>query len=185
MTPHHMLNEHKAVDAVVSKILSGSTIALITDAGTPGISDPGFLLVRACIQAGITVECLPGATAFVPELVNSGFPCDRFAFEGFLPHKKGRQTKLKELAKQSSTFILYESPFRLVKTLEQLGEHLGQERRVCVSRELTKIYEENRRGTLAEIIRWYKEHPPKGEIVIVVEGIRQTESFAEMEDREG
>ncbi|HOW31384.1 MAG TPA: SAM-dependent methyltransferase, partial [Bacteroidales bacterium] len=126
-------------------------------------------VVRACIEAGIDVECLPGATAFVPALVNSGFPCDRFYFEGFLPHKKGRQTKLKELAALDQTFILYESPFRLVKTLEQLGEYLGNERRACVSRELTKVFQENRRGTLAELAAWYRVHAPKGEIVIVVE----------------
>ena len=166
---HHQFNEHKSVDSIVRQISSGQKTALITDAGTPGISDPGFLLVRACIQAGVEVECLPGATAFVPALVNSGFPCDRFVFEGFLPHKKGRQTRLKELAKSPYTFILYESPFRLVKTLEQLGEFLGQDRNVSVSRELTKIYEETRRGTLFEIATWYKLHPPKGEIVIVVE----------------
>jgi 16S rRNA (cytidine1402-2'-O)-methyltransferase len=166
---HHQFNEHKTVESVVQRIAGGQTVALITDAGTPGISDPGFLLVRACIEAGIAVECLPGATAFVPALVNSGFPCDRFYFEGFLPHKKGRQTKLKELAGLQQTFILYESPFRLVKTLEQLGEFLGNERRACVSRELTKVFEENRRGTFAELTAWYKAHPPKGEIVIVVE----------------
>jgi 16S rRNA (cytidine1402-2'-O)-methyltransferase len=167
---HHQFNEHKTVEVAVRQIASGQTAALITDAGTPGISDPGFLLVRACIQAGIEVECLPGPTAFVPALVNSGFPCDRFVFEGFLPHKKGRQTRLKELAKSPYTFILYESPFRLVKTLEQLVEFLGPQRSVSVSRELTKIYEETRRGTLTEIATWYKAHPPKGEIVIVVEG---------------
>lgn len=166
---HHQFNEHKTVESIVQRITGGQTVALITDAGTPGISDPGFLLVRACVEAGIAVECLPGATAFVPALVNSGFPCDRFYFEGFLPHKKGRQTKLKELALLQQTFILYESPFRLVKTLEQLGEYLGNERRACVSRELTKVFEENHRGTIAELAAWYKLHAPKGEIVIVVE----------------
>lgn len=169
---HHQFNEHKTVEPIVQRIAGGQTVALITDAGTPGISDPGFLLVRACVEAGIAVECLPGATAFVPALVNSGFPCDRFYFEGFLPHKKGRQTKLKELAGVQQTFILYESPFRLVKTMEQLGEYLGNDRRACVSRELTKVFEENRRGTIAELAAWYKVHTPKGEIVIVVEGIR-------------
>jgi 16S rRNA (cytidine1402-2'-O)-methyltransferase len=169
---YHMFNEHKVVESLVRQIGSGTTAALITDAGTPAISDPGFLLVRACIQAGLEVECLPGATAFVPALVNSGFASDRFVFEGFLPHKKGRQTRMKELAMQPYTFILYESPFRLVKTLDQLSDHLGNDRRVCVSRELTKIYEENRRGTLEEISRWYQSHPPKGEIVIIVEGLR-------------
>ncbi|NVO19432.1 MAG: 16S rRNA (cytidine(1402)-2'-O)-methyltransferase [Bacteroidetes bacterium] len=166
---HHQFNEHKALDSIVRQINEGQKFALITDAGTPGISDPGFLLVRACIQAGIEVECLPGPTAFVPALVNSGFPCDRFVFEGFLPHKKGRQTRLKELALNPYTLILYESPFRLVKTLEQLLEYLGPSRNVSVSRELTKIYEETRRGPVVEVLAWYKSHPPKGEIVIVVE----------------
>jgi len=172
---HHQFNEHKMAESLVRQIKEGTTMALISDAGTPGISDPGFLLTRACIQAGIDVECLPGPTAFVPALVNSGLPCDRFQFEGFLPHKKGRQTRLKELAKQPYTFILYESPFRLVKSLEQLAEHLGPERQACVSRELTKIYEENRRGTLIELASWYKAHPPKGEIVLVVAGAPGTE----------
>jgi len=167
---HHQFNEHKMAESLVRQISQGKTMALISDAGTPGISDPGFLLTRACIQAGIEVECLPGPTAFVPALVNSGLPSDRFYFEGFLPHKKGRQTRLKELAKQPYTFILYESPFRLVKSLEQLAEHLGAERQACVSRELTKIYEENRRGTLTELAQWYKAHSPKGEIVLVVAG---------------
>ena len=168
---HHQFNEHKTVDILAGQIFAGMSAALITDAGTPGISDPGFMLVRACIRAGVRVECLPGPTAFVPALVNSGFPCDRFLFEGFLPHKKGRLTRLKELSKATYTFILYESPFRLVKTLEQLGEYLGQERNVSVSRELTKIYEETRRGTLAEVATWYKSHPPKGEIVVVIEAV--------------
>lgn len=167
---HHQFNEHKTAESLIRQMKEGTSMALISDAGTPGISDPGFLLTRACIQSGIAVECLPGPTAFVPALVNSGLPSDRFLFEGFLPHKKGRQTKLKELAKQPYTFILYESPFRLVKTLEQLTEYLGTERQACVSRELTKIYEENRRGTLAELALWYKTHPPKGEIVLVVAG---------------
>jgi len=167
---HHQFNEHKTTESLVRQISGGTTMALISDAGTPGISDPGFLLTRACLQAGIAVECLPGPTAFVPALVNSGLPSDRFLFEGFLPHKKGRQTKLKELSKQPYTLILYESPFRLVKSLEQLAEYLGAERQACVSRELTKIYEENRRGTLAELAHWYKEHSPKGEIVLVVAG---------------
>ena len=167
---HHQFNEHKTTESLVRQLQEGTTMALITDAGTPGISDPGFLLARACIQAGIEVECLPGATAFVPALVNSGLPSDRFLFEGFLPHKKGRQTRLKELATQPYTFILYESPFRLVKSLEQLAAYLGPERQACVSRELTKIYEENRRGTLAELASWYTAHTPKGEIVLIVAG---------------
>ena len=167
---YHQFNEHKTLEGLIRQLSAGQTMALITDAGTPGISDPGFLLVRECIRAGVDVECLPGATAFVPALVNSGFPCDKFVFEGFLPHKKGRQTRLKELALQPYTIILYESPFRLVKTLEQLSEFLGTGRRACVSRELTKIYEENRRGLLPELASWYQAHPPKGEIVIVLEG---------------
>jgi 16S rRNA (cytidine1402-2'-O)-methyltransferase len=167
---HHQFNEHKTIDAIVRRILGGETFALITDAGTPGISDPGFLLIRACIQSQVEVECLPGATAFVPALVNSGLPCDRFVFEGFLPHKKGRLTRLKALQLQPYTMVLYESPFRLVKTLQQLAEFLGTTRSACVSRELTKFFEENRRGSLAELAGWYEAHPPKGEIVIVVEG---------------
>ncbi len=182
VVPYHQFNEHKTVDNLTRQIANGSTMALITDAGTPGISDPGFLLVRNCIQAGIEVECLPGATAFVPALVNSGFPCDRFYFEGFLPHKKGRQTRLKELATISNTFVLYESPFRIVKTLDQLAEVLGGNCRVSVSRELTKIYEETRRGTLNEVAEWYRQHTPKGEIVIVVEGKRLESSDEENED---
>jgi len=182
VVPYHQFNEHKTVNNLTRQIESGSTMALITDAGTPGISDPGFLLVRNCIQAGIEVECLPGATAFVPALVNSGFPCDRFYFEGFLPHKKGRQTRLKELSTISNTFVLYESPFRLVKTLEQLAEVMGSNCRVSVSRELTKIYEETRRGTLTEVAEWYRQHTPKGEIVIVVEGKKSESSDEENED---
>jgi len=169
---HHQFNEHKTVDLLVSRMAAGETFAMITDAGTPAISDPGFLLVRACVQAGVVIECLPGATAFVPALVNSGLPCDKFLFEGFLPHKKGRVTRFKALAELPYTIIFYESPFRLVKTLEQLVIFFGPARQVCVSRELTKIYEENRRGTAAEVMDWYKSHPPKGEIVIVVEGCK-------------
>lgn len=178
---YHQFNEHKTVDTLTRQLEQGNTMALITDAGTPGISDPGFLLVRNCLQAGIEVECLPGATAFVPALVNSGFPCDRFYFEGFLPHKKGRQTRLKELASLSNTFILYESPFRLVKTLEQLAEVMGGNCKVSVSRELTKMFEETRRGTLIELADWYKQHTPKGEIVIVVDG-KKTESAVENDE---
>jgi len=170
MYSFHQFNEHKLVHSIVDQIGNGQVTALITDAGTPGISDPGFLLVRACIRAGIAVECLPGPTAFVPALVNSGFPCDRFTFEGFLPHKKGRMTRLKELALNPYTIILYESPFRLVKTLAQLAGYLGSDRQASVSRELTKVFEETRRGSLAELEQWYTSHPPKGEIVIVIEG---------------
>jgi len=170
MMSHHKFNEHKAVAGIVEKLESGITIALVSDAGTPGISDPGYLLVRACIQNDLEVECLPGATAFLPALVNSGIPSDQFFFAGFLPHKKGRQKKLKELALLPYTFILYESPYRLIKTLEQLLEHVGNERRASVSRELTKLYEETQRGTLEELIKYFSEKSIKGEIVIVVEG---------------
>lgn len=170
MEPYHKFNEHKQLDAIVEKISKGTTVALISDAGTPGISDPGFLLVRACILAGIEVECLPGATALIPALVNSGFPADRFCFEGFLPLKKGRRTRMETLAGETRTVILYESPFRLVKTLEQLSLYLGAEREACVCRELSKLHEENKRGTLSELCLWFRENTPKGEIVIVLKG---------------
>jgi 16S rRNA (cytidine1402-2'-O)-methyltransferase len=169
---HHAHNEHTSVAGVVKLLKSGKKIALVSDAGTPGISDPGFLLVRACVKEGIELACLPGATAFVPALVNSGLPNDRFTFEGFLPHKKGRQTRLQTLSTEERTMIFYESPHRLMKTLEQFAEFFGAERQASVSRELTKIYEETIRGTLQEIITHYAEHPDtiKGEIVIVVGG---------------
>ncbi len=167
---HHMHNEHRTAESVAARIAAGGSVALVSDAGTPGISDPGFLLVRTCIAMGIEVESLPGPTAFVPALVNSGLPCDRFYFEGFLPHKKGRQTRIAFLATLPCTFVLYESPFRLVKSLEQLSQVLGSGRPACVSREITKLYEENRRGTLAELAIHYTNHPPKGEIVVVVAG---------------
>lgn len=167
---HHMHNEHRTSGEIAARIEAGESVALVTDAGTPGISDPGFLLVRTCAAQGIEIETLPGATAFVPALVNSGLPCDRFHFEGFLPHKKGRQTRLQYLASLPFTFVLYESPFRLVKTLQQLVEVVGNDRRASVSRELTKIHEENRRGTLENLISHYTMLPPKGEIVIVVDG---------------
>lgn len=170
MQSHHMHNEHKTVEGIVSKITSGLSIALITDAGTPAISDPGFLLTRACVEAGIEVDCLPGATAFVPALVNSGFPNDRFIFEGFLPLKKGRQTRLLQLAEETRTIILYESPHKLLKTLGQLVEYFGAERLVSVSRELTKLHEETIRGTAEEVLKHFEAKPPKGEIVIVVSG---------------
>jgi len=170
MQSHHLFNEHKSVSGIVEKIIAGTSIALVSDAGTPGISDPGFLLVRECIKLNIEVECLPGPTALIPALVNSGLPCERFVFEGFLPHKKGRQTKLKLLTEQNYTMIFYESPFRLLKTLEQFSEYLGPERKASVSRELSKIYEETKRGTLFEIIEYFKNKTIKGEIVIVVEG---------------
>lgn len=170
MESHHKYNEHKSVERVAEKILSGINIALISDAGTPGISDPGFLLVRECRERGVEVETLPGATAFVPALVNSGFPCDKFCFEGFLPIKKGRTSRIKELSEESRTIIFYESPYRLVKTLTQLSESFGIEREAAVSREISKIHEENRRGTLVELVEWYTKREPKGEIVIVVSG---------------
>lgn len=173
LVAHHQFNEHKTLNNIINRITTGEIMALVTDAGTPGISDPGFLLIRECIKNNIEVECLPGATAFVPALVNSGLPCDRFIFEGFLPVKKGRQTKLKELVNCDCTMIFYESPHRLVKTLEQFGEYLGLDRKVCVSRELTKIYEENQRGTLEEIITFYKDKTVKGEIVIILEGKKE------------
>jgi 16S rRNA (cytidine1402-2'-O)-methyltransferase len=167
---HHKFNEHGTSNAVVERLLAGQTVALISDAGTPGISDPGFYLVREAVRAGVEVQCLPGATAFVPALVSSGLPCDRFAFEGFLPQKKGRQTKLAALQHEKRTMIFYESPYRLVKTLEQFAEHFGQERQVSVCREISKIHEESVRGTLVEVIAHFKEHEPKGEIVIVLAG---------------
>ena len=167
---HHKFNEHKTSEIIRDRILSGLNVALISDAGTPGISDPGFLLVRTCVEQGIEVQTLPGPTAFVPALVSSGFPCDRFCFEGFLPVKKGRQTKLKTLAEESRTMIFYESPYRLVKTLRQLAEYFGPERQCCVSREISKIHEEHKRGSLAEVAYWYTVHEPKGEIVLIVSG---------------
>ncbi|NJB71397.1 16S rRNA (cytidine1402-2'-O)-methyltransferase [Saonia flava] len=170
MHSHHMHNEHKTVDNIVKRILSGEQIALISDAGTPAISDPGFLLTRACLENNIDVECLPGATAFVPALVNSGLPNDKFVFEGFLPVKKGRQTRLKFLAEEPRTIIIYESPHKLLKTLTQFVEYFGEDRPVSVSRELTKLYEETVRGTAAEVLEYYTKNPPKGEIVIVVGG---------------
>lgn len=170
LTPYHQHNEHKILQHLVSQLLEGKTMALLTDAGTPGISDPAFLLVRACIKAGVKVECLPGATAFVPALVNSGLPINRFVFEGFLPPKKGRQTLLKQLAEEERTMVFYESPMRLVKTLEEFIGFFGAERPASVHRELTKLYEENIRGTLQEVTDHFKSKTVKGEIVIVVQG---------------
>ena len=167
---HHMHNEHKTTDSIVKRIQAGESIALISDAGTPAISDPGFLLTRACIQAGIEVDCLPGATAFVPALVNSGLPNDKFVFEGFLPQKKGLKTRLEFLAQETRSIILYVSPYKLTKTLLLLQEHLGADRPASVSREITKLYEETIRGSLAELHLHYETHPPKGEIVLVVGG---------------
>ncbi|MBP6458578.1 MAG: 16S rRNA (cytidine(1402)-2'-O)-methyltransferase [Crocinitomicaceae bacterium] len=168
--PFHAHNEHKILSSVLDFVKSSETTILVSDAGTPAVSDPGFLLVRACIEEGIKVSCLPGPTALIPALVASGFPCDRFCFEGFLPHKKGRQTKLKELALEERTIILYESPHRLVKCLGQIEEFFGQDRRVCVVREISKIYEEYQRGIVTDVKRHYENTPPKGEIVIVIEG---------------
>lgn len=169
---HHLFNEHKTVESVMMKIAEGKTVALVSDAGTPGISDPGFLLVRTCLSHGIEVETLPGPTAFVPALVNSGLPCDRFCFEGFLPQKKGRQKKLEMLEGETRTMIFYESPYRLVKALGEMLRVFGANREASVSRELTKIYEETRRGSLSELEEHYRNKTPKGEIVIIVAGKR-------------
>lgn len=181
---HHQHNEHKTVAMIAERIANGEKIALITDAGTPGISDPGFLLVRECIANGIEVECLPGPTAFVPALVNSGLPCDTFCFEGFLPQKKGRQTKIKSLINEHRTMVFYESPHRLVKALEQFIEFWGADRRASVSRELTKMFEENKRGTLQELADYFKSKTIKGEIVIVVEGHKQLKKNQEEDSEE-
>jgi 16S rRNA (cytidine1402-2'-O)-methyltransferase len=170
MQSHHMHNEHKTVNALVERIENGETIALISDAGTPAISDPGFLLTRACIEAGIEVDCLPGATAFVPALVNSGLPNDKFVFEGFLPVKKGRQTRLQLLAEETRTIVFYESPHKLLKTLQHFSDYFGEDRQVSVSREITKLHEETVRGKVSEVLQHYTQKPPKGEIVIVVKG---------------
>ncbi|MEZ4857413.1 MAG: 16S rRNA (cytidine(1402)-2'-O)-methyltransferase [Flavobacteriaceae bacterium] len=168
MQSHHMHNEHKTVAAIVAKMESGANVALISDAGTPAISDPGFLLTRACVEAGIEVDCLPGATAFVPALVNSGFPNDRFVFEGFLPVKKGRQTRLEILADETRTMIFYESPHKLVKTLAQFVQYFGESRPISVSREISKLHEETIRGTAMEVLKHFEAKAPKGELVIVV-----------------
>lgn len=171
--PFHAHNEHKSLSNAIDKIKTNSITVLVSDAGTPGISDPGFLLVRECLSNDIEIECLPGPAALIPAIVASGFPCDRFVFEGFLPHKKGRQTRLKAIAEEKRTVILYESPHRLVKCLGQIAEFMGNDRNVCVARELTKMYEEFQRGTAIEVQKHYENHPPKGEIVIVIEGINE------------
>lgn len=171
MLSHHKFNEHQAVESVVNRIKGGETVALISDAGTPGISDPGFLLVRECVRNGIEVQCLPGATAFVPALVDSGLPDEKFCFEGFLPQKKGRMTRLKALAQEYRTMVFYESPYRLVKTLTQFIEYFGAERSASVTREISKVHEETVRGTLAELVAHFEANEPRGEIVIVVAGI--------------
>jgi 16S rRNA (cytidine1402-2'-O)-methyltransferase len=170
MFSHHMHNEHKAIESLIARLKSGETIALISDAGTPAISDPGFLLTRACVENGIAVECLPGATAFVPALVNSGLPNDKFVFEGFLPEKKGRQTRYLELSEETRTIILYVSPHKLVKTLGEFITYFGPDRPICVSRELSKMHEENVRGTAQEVLTHFEKNAPRGEIVVVVGG---------------
>lgn len=170
---HHKFNEHGTSKTVVDRLRAGETIALISDAGTPGISDPGFYLVREAVRAGIDVQCLPGATAFVPALVSSGIPCDRFAFEGFLPPKKGRQTKLESLRDEQRTMIFYESPYRLLKTLQQFAEYYGGDRQVSVCREISKVHEESVRGTLDEVITHFTVTEPRGEIVIILEGCKK------------
>ena len=170
MQSHHKFNEHKTVENVIQRIKGGETVALVSDAGTPGISDPGFLVVRECVRNGIEVQCLPGATAFVPALVDSGLPCEKFCFEGFLPQKKGRQTRLKALAEEHRTMVFYESPYRLVKTLAQFAECFGAERQASVSREISKVHEETVRGSLTELTEHFTANEPRGEIVIVVAG---------------
>ena len=170
MISHHKFNEHKSSQQIVERIEAGANVALISDAGTPAISDPGFLIVRACVEAGIRIECLPGATAFVPALVMSGLPNDRFCFEGFLPPKKGRQTRLKELADEQRTMVFYESPYRVLKTLTQFAEYFGEDRLATTSREISKIYEDTKRGTLSQLIEHFTETDPRGEFVIVVSG---------------
>ncbi|MBR6068628.1 MAG: 16S rRNA (cytidine(1402)-2'-O)-methyltransferase [Bacteroidales bacterium] len=182
LVSHHKFNEHKTSEGVAERILGGQDIALVTDAGTPGISDPGFLLVRTCVEKGVDVECLPGATAFVPALVNSGLPCERFTFEGFLPQKKGKNKKVQDLAEEERTMIFYESPFRLVKTLELFAQYFGEERQACVSREISKLHEENFRGTLRDCIEHFSQKDVKGEIVIVVEGKNRKVRNAECEE---
>lgn len=184
MHSYHVHNEHQTVVRVVERILKGETMALVSDAGTPAVSDPGFLLVRECIKNGIEVECLPGPTAFVPALVNSGLPSDRFTFEGFLPHKKGRQTRLQNLVNEERTMIFYESPHRLLKALQQFSEYFGPDRQVSVSRELTKIFEENIRGTVTEVLAYFSEKTIKGEIVIVLAGRGDSKKSQEQDDED-
>ena len=182
ISPYHQHNEHKVLHHLADQLLQGKTMALLTDAGTPGISDPAFLLVRECIRIGVKVECLPGPTAFVPALVNSGLPINRFVFEGFLPQKKGRQTLLRKLAGEERTMVFYESPMRLVKSLDEFIRYFGPDRPCCVSRELTKLFEENRRGTLTEVMDYFREKGVKGEIVIVVQGKESRAKPAKDED---
>ncbi len=181
LASHHKFNEHQQVERIAERIERGENIALVSDAGTPGISDPGFLLTRTCIERGIDTECLPGATAFVPALVNSGFPCDRFCFEGFLPQKKGRQKKLSALAEETRTMIFYESPYRLAKTLEQTAALFGDSRPACVAREISKMFEEYKRGTLKELYDYFSAKGVKGEIVLIIGG-KTMESIEETEE---
>lgn len=181
---HHKFNEHGTAHSIVERLLSGENVCLITDAGTPGISDPGFLLVREAVEAGIEVQTLPGATAFVPALVSSGLPCDKFCFEGFLPQKKGRQTRLKELAVEPRTMILYESPRRVVKTLEQLCEYFGEGRHVSACREISKLHEESVRGTIKDVLQHFHDNEPKGEFVIIVEGCNEEQQKSAVNDSE-
>ena len=184
MTSNHKFNEHRRTAQLVAQIAQGKSAALVSDAGTPGISDPGFLLVRACVEEGVEVECLPGASALIPALINSGFPCDRFCFEGFLPQKKGRTKRISALASEERTIIFYESPYRTLRCLEQLAEAFGAQRRACVCRELSKIHEENARGTLGELVERFRERDPKGEIVIVVEGCKDAAKTNHQEENE-
>lgn len=170
MMSHHKFNEHQTAEMMAARIAAGETIALISDAGTPGISDPGFMLVRACVERGVEVQCLPGATAFVPALVASGLPCDRFTFEGFLPQKKGRATRLQSLQEEQRTMVFYESPHRVVKTLMQMAEYFGEERRVAACREISKVHEECVRGTISEVLAHFNAHEPRGEFVLILEG---------------
>ncbi len=169
---YHIFNEHQKTSEIADRILAGETLALVSDAGTPSISDPGFMLVRACLEREVEVECLPGPTALIPALVNSGFPCEKFCFEGFLPHKKGRRTRLTELAAEPRTIILYESPHRIVRVLQELQQVMGDERKCSVSRELTKIHEETRRGTFTELLAYFTSKEPRGEMVVVVEAVK-------------
>lgn len=173
LSSFHIFNEHQKLAQLTSRLKSGEKMALISDAGTPGISDPGFLLIRACLNEGISIDCLPGPSAFLPALIKSGFPTDRFVFEGFLPHKKGRQTLLKKLSQEERTVVLYESPHRLLKSLEQIREFFGEERKISVSRELTKLHEETVTGTVAEVLEYYQTHLVKGEIVLVIDGKKE------------
>ncbi len=173
---YHIFNEHQKTEEMVNRIAAGETTALVSDAGTPSISDPGFMLVRACIERNVPVECLPGPTALIPALVNSGFPSDKFCFEGFLPHKKGRKTRFSELARESRTIILYESPHRVLRTLQELQQAMGDERRCAVSRELSKLHEETLRGTFGELVEYFTKHAPRGEIVVVVAAFQGSEA---------